>query len=151
MRPKSITLFERFYLASLVIMVINFFWSFDTMVAQIQRDPAMGPLGWGAGAVIAIFAVSLAISLLLWFFAARRRSVIAKWILVIFAMIGVWSLSSTFAAISSAQLIAPLLVTVLQIAATILLFRADAKPWFAGNKPWFAGKGPDEADPATFD
>ncbi len=144
MRPKSIILFERLYLASLVIMAINFFWSFDTMVAQIQRDPAMGPLGWGGGAMIAIFAASMAISLLLWFFVARRGSAIAKWILVIFAVIGVWSLSNTFTEISSAQLIAPLLVTVLQIAATILLFRADAKPWFAGNVQ-------DEADPAAFD
>lgn len=144
MRPKSIILFERFYLASLVIMAINFFWSFDMMVAQIQRDPAMDRLGSGAGVMITIFAASMAISLLLWFFAARRGSAIAKWILVIFAVIGVWSLSSTFTAISSAQLMAPFLVTALQIAATIMLFRADAKPWFAGI-------GLDEADPAAFD
>ncbi len=144
MRPKSIILFERLYLASLVIMVINFFWSFDGMVAQIQRDPAMGQLGWGASAMMAIFAASMAISLLLWFFAAHRRSVIAKWILVIFAVIGVFSLSRTFAALSGPHLIAPLLVTALQVAATVLLFRADAKPWFAGN-------GPDEVDPAAID
>lgn len=143
MRPNSIILFERLYLASLVIMAINFFWSFDAMVAQIQRDPAMGRLGWGTGAMIAIFAVSLALSLLLWFFAAHRRSVVAKWILVIFAVIGIWSLVNTFTANSGAGLIAPLLVTLLQVAATVLLFRPDANAWFAGN-------GPDEVDPAAF-
>lgn len=144
MRPKSIILFERLYLASLVIMTINFFWSFDGMVAQIQRDPAMGSLGWGEGAMIAIFAVSLTISLLLWFFAAHRKSVIAKWILVIFAMIGLVSLFGTFGSVSAVQLIAPVLVTALQTAATILLFRADAKAWFAENDL-------DEVDPAAFD
>lgn len=144
MRPNSVILFERLYLASLAIMAINFFLSYDGIVAQIQRDPAMERLGWGAGMAISIYAVSLAVSLLLWFFAAHRRSVIAKWILVIFAVIGVLSLSGTFSTISGTQLIAPLLVTALQVAATILLFRADAKSWFAGN-------GQDEADPAAFD
>ena len=144
MRPNSIILFERLYLASLVIMTINFFFSFGAMVTLIQRDPAMGPLGWGGGVMIAIFAVSLTISLLLWFFAAHRRSVIAKWILVIFAVIGLVSLFRTFGSTGGVQLIASVLVTALQTAATILLFRADAKAWFAGNTP-------DEVDTAAFE
>ena len=143
MRPKSIILFERLYLASLVIMTINFFWRFDGMVAQIQRDPAVAQLGWGEGVMIAIFAISLTISLLLWFFAAHRRSLIAKWILVIGTVIGLVSLFGTFDPANGVQLIAPVLVAALQTTATILLFRADAKPWFASNL--------DEVDPAAFD
>ncbi len=83
MRPPSIVWFERLFLLSLLIASIAMVTSFDTLVAQVEADPALAGLGWGRGAVIAISAISLLLPLVLWYFIARRASAFAKWLLVV--------------------------------------------------------------------
>ena len=83
MRPPSIVWFERLFLLSLLIASIAMVTSFDTLVAQVEADPALAGLGWGRDAVIAISAISLLMPLVLWYFIARRASAFAKWLLVL--------------------------------------------------------------------
>jgi len=144
MRPNSIIAFERLYLGSLALSLINIFLSYEATIVQFQSDPAIALLGWGRGAVIAIFAISIFVSLLLWFFAARRRSSIAKWLLAAFTVIGLTSLPNAIASPVSLPQILTISIALLQLAATINLFRADAKPWF--NQPRV-----DRDDPAVFE
>lgn len=144
MRPNSILLFERLYLASLVVGVINLVLSYERIVAQMQRDPAVAQLGWGSGAVIVMFGLGMAVSLMLWYFTARRGSSIAKWFLVAFTAIGLLSLPTTLATGSGLPLIMAIVINLLQLIAVVMLFRADARPWFSRKEPA-------AADPATFE
>ena len=82
MRPKSIILFERLYLASIAVTAINTWLTYDRTLGQMERDPTLGALGWGAGMFMAVLAVSLLVSLLLYYLVAYRANVIAKWVLV---------------------------------------------------------------------
>ncbi len=133
MRPNSIILFERLYLASLAIGLVNIVSSFDRTVAQFQANPAVAQLGWGGGTVMALSAFGIGISLLLWYFIARSPSAIAKWILVIFTALGLLGLPGQLASSGGMALALLVLVNLLQLAAVVMLFRADTKPWFAGE------------------
>jgi uncharacterized membrane protein len=82
-----------------------------------------------------IIGFGVCINLLLWYLIVRRRSLIAKWILIVVVAIGLPGLASLY---SDVQLgiISPLmaLVTVvifaIQAAALAMLFKSDAKLWF---------------------
>ena len=133
MRPSSIVWFERLFLLSLLIASIAMVTSFDTLVAQVEADPALAGLGWGRGAVIAISAISLLLPLVLWYFIARRASAFAKWLLVLLTVAGLLFLEIDIARVTAADTLMTLLVTLLQLVAIVLLFRADARTWLAGE------------------
>ncbi len=144
MRPSSIVMFERLFLASLAISVVNFFVGYDAMVASVEREPTLSAVGVGEGAAVAAFVIGLAIYLLLWFLIARKASNVAKWVLVVLLALSVLSLLSTLAssfALTATTLLG-LAVYALEIAAVVFLFRDDAKAWL---------KGEAAADPAAFD
>ena len=132
-RPPSIVWFERLFLLSLLIASIAMVTSFDTLVAQVEADPALAGLGWGRGAVIAISAISLLLPLVLWYFIARRASAFAKWLLVLLTVAGLLFLEIDIARVTAADTLMTLLVTLLQLVAIVLLFRADARAWLAGE------------------
>lgn len=131
MRPKSIVLFERLYLGGWALGVVNtvLTWS------AVRANPNMVAVDQQVGSwyVPTLTAIGLAIPLLLWFFIARKASVVAKWIMVVFTALGV--LGIAFAGLSGtlvAGLSTLLSVTsvVLNIVAAALLFRADSREWF---------------------
>ena len=127
MRPTSIVLFERLFLLSLAIALVNGFLQYDALVAQVGNDPALAQLGWGSGAILVVMAISLLIPLLLWYFIARRASNIAKWILVVMTLLGLLFVNLDPGQLGSLAGIASLAVTILQLVAIVLLFRADAR------------------------
>ena len=129
MRPTSIVLFERLFLLSLAIALVNGFLQYDALVAQVGNDPALAQLGWGSGAILVVMAISLLIPLLLWYFIARRASNIAKWILVVMTLLGLLFVNLDPGQLGSLAGIASLAVTILQLVAIVLLFRADARAW----------------------
>ena len=132
MRPPSIIDFERAYLASLALGIVNttIHWQ---AIEQSFEDPAMQVLG-GPGAIVGILAFGMAISLLLWFFIARRASTVAKWIYVVFIAFGVVSIISNLATLPfGTQLILNVVAQLLQLFAAWLLFKPDARAWFAGQ------------------
>ncbi len=133
MRPKSIILFERLYLASIATGLVNTILTYDHSIRQIQQEPSMAALGWGAGAFVIIFALSILVSLLLYYLIAHRANVIAKWVLVAFTAFGFLGLPAAFSTAGGAELITVVLINLFALGAVIMLFRADAKEWFAGS------------------
>jgi hypothetical protein len=136
-RPASIVNFERLYLGSLALGAIGIVINWSTMQAQIAMDPNSSILpSWFLPATLAI---SFAISLTLWYFAARRGAVVAKWIIVVFFAIGLLGIPAALT--TPGPIIMKFLTGVnfiLQVLAIWMLFKPDAKQWFAGT--WSDGK-----------
>ena len=130
-RPQSIVTFERCYLGALVIGAVNaaISWSYYQSLVTVQQSQAM----IGTWYMPTITAIGFIIPLILWYFAARRASVVAKWIIVIFFALGCIALLLGLATASYGVNLRSLL----SIAALVLnavsvwhLFRPDAKAWF---------------------
>ena len=133
-RPASIIWFERAYLAAVFVGIGNTLLQWPMLTARVEATPGGAMLGpWFLPGSIVI---GLAISLLLWFFAARKGAVVAKWIVTVFFAISVVSLPTLFATvrqglISPAMTVAPIIAFALHAVAVWMLFRPDAKPWFS--------------------
>jgi hypothetical protein len=139
MKPESIRRFDMFFLASLALLAIGFFITFDATVRSIAAQTAAQGLQVGSGFVVGLFAAVLAINLLLWFLVSRKRVAIAKWLIVALLLIDLFGLPSLL----SGGLTAPRMISLLRIAleavAVALLFQADAKAWFGGARADDAG------------
>lgn len=140
-KPPSIARFERFYWASVVIGLINTALNWKTSQAMLAANPMMANAGWFLPTMQII---GLVIAVTLWFFIVRRPSVVAKWVQVVIAALGVFGLLSTLAMVGlgrvaiNLQIVLGLLSNILYIVAAIMLFKPDAKAWF--------GEGLDEDD-----
>lgn len=137
MRPTSIIWFERLYLGAIMLGLVNLFVSWESTMEIMRADPNAAAFGEGglAGMMIGIFAVSFMITLILWYFAARRASTVAKWIVVVFFVIGLLSLPNAIA-IGQFRGLQGLLLTIAWImnaTAIFMLFRPDAAQWFKGE------------------
>jgi hypothetical protein len=133
-RPQSIILFERLYIASILLSLIG-------ALGMMQALPTIAPnIPPGAAAFIPTVVIGsalfgLAIGLLLLYFVARRGSDVARWIFVaffLFALVGL--VRRTF---GHSPITLPLwlntisLVQILLHAGCVwLLFRPDSKIWF---------------------
>jgi hypothetical protein len=143
MRPNSIILFERLFLASLALSAIASVISYDAVLAELNRDPAMEQLGLGGGFVIGMLALGMAIYLLLWFLIVRKASNVAKWVLVVFVAIGLLSFAASLPSFTlDVNSLLALASYALEVAGVACLFRSDAVAWLRGERP---------ADPAAFD
>ena len=128
MRPQSIVLFDRLFLASLVLALINAVLAYSTLLEEVEADPALAQIG-GGPIVIGVVLASLLIPLVLWYFISRRASNIAKWLLVALVAGGLFFGEFGFAEGMTVPAILGLVVTLLQVVAIVLLFRADARAW----------------------
>jgi len=130
LRPNSIVQFDRFYLGSLVLAVINSAFSMkDTL-----SDPRIASSGLGLGFLVGVQVFSFALILLLWFFISRNASNVAKWILTVLTVVGVLMTIPNLPTLAGRGLLstaAVVAITGLQIIAVVFLFRPDAKAWFA--------------------
>lgn len=129
MRPVSILWFERLFLLSLALVLVNSVVQYDAFLAQIRSEPALAAMGPGNGLAIGVIAISLLIPLILWFFIARRASILAKGMLVVLTVFGLLFVNFDPATMFNPARLTSLVVTVLQLAAIALLFRADARAW----------------------
>ncbi len=144
MRPASITMFDRLFLGSLAVGLANAVLNYDSTIAQLEADPAVAELGMaGPGFVIVTLAFSFGLSLLLWFLIARKAVNVAKWVLVVLTVIGLFGIPLALVDVPLLQAIITVVVTVMQLAALWFLFRPDAKAWFE--------HGPTGMDPTTFE
>jgi hypothetical protein len=94
MRPISIVWFERLFLLSLSVALFVSLLQYDLLLAQVEGQVAFVPLGLRSGLVFAVFAISLLVPFVLWYFIARRASNPAKWILVLLTAAGLLYLDS---------------------------------------------------------
>jgi hypothetical protein len=125
-------MFERLFLASTALGLISLLVSYDALRAFAIAN------GTSPGAEFVGGFGGLLWNLLMWFFIARRASNIAKWIFVVMMALGLvfmaigaqWSFDLGVTYILSVGL-----VTVLQVIATVYLFRRDAVAWLkSGGK-----------------
>lgn len=138
MRPPSIIQFERLFLASLVLGLLNNALGWKELVSAVGTNPDLHQLGIAPGAVIGVvvglIGLGVVINLALWFLIARRGSNIAKWILTVLMVLGI--VSMLFSGLGHQGLTLPLILSLaalaLQIAAVFELFRRDAIEWLRG-------------------
>lgn len=133
MRPNSIVQFERLFLVQFAINIIIQALTWTSSVAALARRARIAESE--ACVYLAVFVgVALLIQLALWFFAARRRSVIAKWILSIWFVLGAMQIAlQTFQlgfSFSTPSLLgwAGFLIYAWAVS---YLFKSDADEWFA--------------------
>jgi hypothetical protein len=119
-RPSGVVWFERIIIATLVLGVLNSWLAWPQLVAM--RGPTFA---------LTVQALTLAVMLGLTLFVSRRRSNIAKWILIALTALG---LPILFQQLTSGQLQGALLITltqtVSQIVAFALLFTPASRQWF---------------------
>lgn len=146
MRPKSIILFERLYLASLAIAILVQALDYSDMMAALAKEPTFREAGVGGGAVIGLLSAAYAGYLLLWFLTARVGLNAVKWILVVLTALDVFVALRGFGGPWDTMLVLTLAVRVLEVAAVAFLFQPDAVAWLTRGR-----KSQDPADPATAD
>ena len=138
MRPQSIINFDRCYLGVIAINVLNNILNWSAAKAQLNAAASTGVASSGAlGTGLVVGAVvGIAINLLLWYFIAKKGSVVAKWILTVFFVIVVVALLWSAAQGTFPRGIAGIVTIVgmvLQAVAIYFLFRPDAQRWFDGK------------------
>lgn len=122
MRPQSVERFELLFLMSLGLGVVMAALNFDQVAATA-----------GAGFVLIVTATTLLVMVGLVLWASRKGSNIARWILLVFAVLGAVAYVPTVPQLWAENLILPLVSAVqilLQVAGIYFVFRPDAKPWF---------------------
>ncbi len=142
MQPRSITLFSRYFLASVALAAVLSALNFPALKsALVRQDPGAASLG--DGVMILAVAVAIAALVVLWFLIAHRASNIAKWLLVAFTLVSIaLQPPRVMAILASLDPLALLgLVAALgQLIAITFLFRADARAWLGQEQ------SPDLAD-----
>lgn len=132
MPPASIRKFELFYLAAWGIgLIIAFLGWNGEAILQTRLGAQIG-----LGTYAAILCAGLLIPPVLWWLAARRRSNVARWIIVaLFALQGLNIVFSLFAASLAGVLGGlSLLMFCLRAVAVRFLFGPEAREWFAKSK-----------------
>lgn len=134
-RPAPIIRFEQFYLVYVALGIIATALNWSTTIAMPAVREASETIGsWYLPASVGF---GLLVQALLWYFAARRRSTVAKWVLVVFLA---FALVGTGISLASGQMprtigsIVAVLGLVAYAAAVIQLFAPASKAWF-GERP----------------
>lgn len=135
MKPATIRRFDLFYLAWVVLTVVDFFLQRDAYVAQVDAQASASGVALGATYVVVLFAIWILVMLLLWFMVSRKRSVVAKWIIVALTLLGVFGVPNVFSHALTLPGIVALLSLVVSVVASYSLFGAQAKAWFSGTAP----------------
>src|SRR5690349_16814723 len=131
MRPASIISFERFFLGALVTDVLAAILALESNLAALKANPATA--GIGSGTLIVLLLGYVALGLGLWFLAARKRSVLAKWILSIWFVVATCMLALSLYQGQFFGLAVYLgwIAYALRAKAVSDLFKPDADAWFA--------------------
>lgn len=135
MPPKSIILFERLLWLSLLVSAIDLAVNWQAMVDDFNSDPAWPGSAMGTWIGATTIAIGFALYFALGYSVARRGSRVAKWILVVFASVGVASMAflpMTLPASELGGLWISLLSNIVLLAAVAMLFRRDAVEWLKG-------------------
>ena len=141
LRPKSIIMFERLFLASTVLGLVSFLMSYGTLRALAISH------GTSPGAQFIAGLAAFLWNILIWFLIARRASNIAKWIFVVLLAYSVvamvWGIQ-WYINLGAYYALCTGFLTLLEIAAAAYLFRGDAVIWLK------SGGKLDEVDPQIF-
>ena len=124
MKPKAIFWFEGLLLPAIVIDLINNMVSFDPGTTNPFAVPR-----WVA---LLLFAVPSLIGLLFWYFIARRRSVVARWLFVGLVSLGALGFVATLSRpyLGTTMWAVAAFNELLKIGAAVCLLLPSAGPWF---------------------
>jgi hypothetical protein len=131
MRPASIVQFERIFLAALAVDVVAAILGLEFTLAALKANPATA--SYGASAVIGTQLIFVAIAVGLWYLAAHRRSVVAKWIIAAWFVLAscMLALSLFQGAFFGLATVLGWLGYALRAWSVSYLFKPDADAWFA--------------------
>ena len=150
MKPKSMRLFDLFYLGAIALSIAATAIFFDRMTQAIAGEAALAGLSGNPGTLVWIgTGLSAGISLILWFLVSRLRSVIAKWVLVVLVGLGLFiAMPGLFAGMGEGNPTAFVnaAIHLLEVMAAFMLFRRDAKEWLAGSTGSHPGMVSETAD-----
>lgn len=148
-RPPSIVAFERLYLGSIAVYIVNavIFWTANremmNMMGRVRATPGLADL-ISPIMIVALLATVL-VSVLFWYLVVRKRHVAGKWLVVVTEAIGaVLALLALGRLVGGtapnpASILLGLVSTALAIAAAIVLFRPDARTWL-GERSMLDGR-----------
>ncbi len=134
MRPESIRRFDLFYLGSIAISILVMAFGYDATLEQARSVTVGSGLEPGPGLVIGSFVFGLLISLLLWYLVSRKGFAVAKWIIILLFLYGIFGVPGAFANGLSTLETLSLVGVALQAVSIWYLFQPDAKAWFAGER-----------------
>lgn len=140
-RPKSIVLFDRLYLLSIVVSLIGAAVTWNATMAKALSSPAMiqNPEMAPMVTIFSIVGIGIyvAITLLLWWLIAYKANNIVKWVFVVLNVFGIaMAVFSLFAmnAEEAAAVYWKAAAWLFAIPALFFLFRPDANAWFANKE-----------------
>jgi hypothetical protein len=131
MRPTPILWFERLMLLALAIDLLNNLAAWNGFAAGlVARGLTPNPV------FIALLSIaSPALGLILWYFVARRASVIARWIVTILVLLGTLGFIATGlrnpAVFGETTFIVATFAELLKLCAILCLFQPGTAAWFA--------------------
>lgn len=134
MRPQSIKLFDLFYLGSLFLGVLGFISGYAGAEALLARQSAEQGLAVPPVVLIIGYSVGMLIFLALWYFVSRKRSTVAKWIIVALFLLSLIGVGGYFQGPMPLHEIYGLLSLIANAVAVGLLFRGDAIRWLEGGR-----------------
>lgn len=132
-RPASVVLFEALFLASFALWVAVQALTWRLRAEALSANPYGADL---SGMMEIAMAAVGAVSLLLWYFTARRASVLARWGVVALAacsavvlLFGLMALVSPGGPGIGIKLMA-VMTSATCVASAVFLFQPDAQTWF---------------------
>jgi hypothetical protein len=131
-RPPSIIRYERLYLLAFALGLVRWAVDWNTLTHRLLASPLTREYAWF---VPASLAVSITVTMTLWYFTARRPALAAKWIVVLLAAAGAIRVgfnvpAMTRGLLSADEIIVSAVTTLLSLWAAAMLFRADSREWF---------------------
>jgi hypothetical protein len=123
MRPTAVIVFERLFFLTILLGVLQDVIGSD-QIAGKSSAPFM--------VFVQVFTVVVIVSLVL--FVSRRRSITAKWILVVISVLGIPAMWGVFASgnLHGSSIIS-LIQGILQIIALGMLFIPSSRSWLSGT------------------
>jgi hypothetical protein len=134
-QPKSIERFEQLFFVRFVLGLVVAIYTWNDNVERFHQSPLADRMGDGVLYIAPV--VSITISLLLWFFIARRGSEVAKWIYIVLFGFSLLSLAALFVPLPEGAPKIDAITRISQVVGIALtaisvwfLFRPDTRAWF---------------------
>lgn len=132
--PRSIAWFERLYLGSLFLGIVQAALEWTTLSDELEFSADM--FGSGAEYTISIVLLALVVffmaglSFCLWYYIVRKPRALAKWLFVILSGFGVVVTPFSIMEVPPLDMLLTIAITIMDACAIFLLFRPDAVRWF---------------------
>lgn len=147
-KPPAIVRFEQLYWGSFILGLVATAVTWSSRTAIMNANPAVANMPW---IMPTATVVGIVITLTLWYFIARSPSVVAKWVIVVFAALGAFGMATSLFLLARGAVtevmpgVLSLVVNGLYIAAAVMLFNPAAKAWLGEDRD----EDVDPAAPAT--